>query len=64
MTRNINLFKLFYFCIIFIFLNVVDLQFCGWYVHSLSLLPLLCNRRNLILYTSEKIATLMKSDFL
>ena len=66
-----NIIYLNYFAFVWfaIFLNVIVLQFCESYLSNsvvLSLLPLICNYDNLTikLYTSEKIATLMKGDFL
>ena len=66
-----NIIYLNYFAFVWfvIFLNVIVLQFCESYPSNsvvLSLLPLICNYDNLTikLYTSEKIATLMKGDFL
>ena len=47
---------------------MIALQFCEYLSNSvvLSLLPLLCNHGHLTqkLYASEKIAILMKGDFL
>ena len=66
-----NIIYLNYFAFVWfvIFLNVIVLQFCESYLSNsvvLSLLLLICNYDNLTikLYTSEKIATLMKGDFL
>ena len=57
-----------YFIWFIIFLNVMALQFCKWYLSNsavLSLLPLLCNHGNLTRKLHQKkIATLMKGGFL